>query len=157
MKKTTLSLIASLIACSTLFSSVSWADGPGDQRWQQHGGDQHQDHGRGPDHGGDRGPDHGNNRGPDRGPDHHDRYADHRGPDGHHDGDHFAWNGHDFRRGHPMPPEYRGPHYRVDDWRERRLPEPPRGEYWSYVDGNYVLIAAATGVITSLLLNGAFN
>ena len=73
MKKTTLSLIASLIACSTLFSSVSWADGPGDQRWQQHGGDQHQDHGRGPDHGGDRGPDHGNNRGPDRGPDHHDR------------------------------------------------------------------------------------
>jgi Predicted integral membrane protein len=56
-----------------------------------------------------------------------------------------------------MPPEFRGPHYRVDDWRERRLPEPPRGEYWSYIDGNYVLIAAATGVITSLLLNGAFN
>lgn len=56
-----------------------------------------------------------------------------------------------------MPPEYRGPHYRVDDWRARRLPEPPRGQYWSYIDGNYVLIAAATGVITSLILSNAFN
>ncbi|ORM68431.1 RcnB family protein [Pantoea rwandensis] len=154
MKKTTLSLIASLIACSTLFSAASWADGPGDQHWQPRGGDQHQDHGHGPDHGGDRGP----NRGPDNhGHDNHGGYADHRMSDGQREGDHFAWNGHDFRRGHPMPPEFRGPHYRVDDWRERRLPEPPRGEYWSYVDGNYVLIAAATGVITSLLLNGAFN
>lgn len=144
MKKTTITLIASLIACSTLVSGIARADGPGDQHWQPHGGDRHQGHAA------DRGPDRGNNRGPD----HHDRHADR---DRRHSGDHFAWNGHDFRRGHPMPPEYRGPRYRVDDWRERRLPEPPRGEYWSYIDGNYVLIAAATGVITSLLLNGAFN
>lgn len=150
MKKTTLSVIASLIACSTLFSGVSWADGPGDHhdtRWQQHGGDRHEDHGRGP-----------QGHSPDRGPggDHHaggPRYDDHHGGGR----DHFAWNGHDFRRGHPVPHEYRGPHYRVDNWRERRLPPPPRGEYWSYIDGNYVLIAAATGVITSLIFNGAFN
>lgn len=163
MKKTTLTLIASFIACSTLFSSVSWADGPGDQRWQSHGGDQHQDHGRGPDHGGDRGPDRGDNhdrghdhdRGP--GPDRHDHYADHRMPEGHRGGDRFAWGGHDFRRGYPAPPEFRGPHYRVDDWRDRGLYEPPRGEHWAYIDGNYVLVAAATGIITAILLNGAFN
>ncbi|MDU6077967.1 MAG: RcnB family protein [Pantoea sp.] len=127
MKKTTLRVIATFIACSSLISTLSWADGPGDhhgQPWQQHDGNRHD---------GDRHDDRGRGR------------------------DHFAWNGHDFRRGHPMPHEYRGPHYRVDDWRERRLPEPPRGEYWSYIDGNYVLIAAATGIITSLILGNAFN
>jgi len=150
MKKTTLRVIATFIACSSLISTVSWADGPGDhhgQPWQQQGGDRHNDRhderGHGP-----------QGHGPDRdhfaGGPRHDRHDD-RGRD------HFAWNGHDFRRGHPMPQEYRGPHYRVDDWRARRLPEPPRGEYWSYIDGNYVLIAAATGVITSLILSNAFN
>ncbi|POW58325.1 hypothetical protein C3408_08030 [Candidatus Pantoea alvi] len=150
MKKTTLRVIATFIACSSLISTVSWADGPGDhhgQPWQQHDGDRHDDRDRGP-HG------HGPDRGPDR-----DRFAGNPHRDRHddRDRDHFAWNGHDFRRGHPMPHEYRGPHYRVDDWRERRLPEPPRGEYWSYIDGNYVLIAAATGIITSLILGNAFN
>ena len=147
MKKTTLRVIATFIACSSLISTVSWADGPGDhhgQPWQQHGGDRHDDRGHGP-----------QSHGPDRAPG-HDRHD--AGPRGDRGGrDHFAWNGHDFRRGHPMPPEYRGPHYRVDDWRARRLPEPPRGQYWSYIDGNYVLIAAATGVITSLILSNAFN
>ncbi|ADU68364.1 RcnB family protein [Pantoea sp. At-9b] len=164
MKKTTLTLVASLIACSTLISSASWADGPGDQRWQQHGGNQHQDHGNGPDRGGNSGPDHGNNRGPDRGADRgpgpgrgNDHYAGRPMPEGHHGGDRFAWNGHDFRRGYPAPPEFRGPHYRVDDWRGHGLYAPPRGEYWSYIDGNYVLVAAATGIITAILLNNAFN
>jgi len=155
MKKTTLRVIATFIACSSLISTVSWADGPGDhhgQPWQQHDGDRrdgdrHDDRGRGPQgHGPDRGPQHDRFAGGPRGDRHEDR-----------DRDHFAWNGHDFRRGHPMPHEYRGPHYRVDDWRARRLPEPPRGEYWSYVDGNYVLIAAATGIITSLIIGNAFN
>ena len=153
MKKTTLSLIASLIACSTLFSGVTWAEGPGDQRWQSHGGDHHQDGGRGPERGPDRGDHHDRGHGPDR----HDRYADHRMPEGHHGGDRFAWRGHDFRRGYAAPPEFRGPHYRVDDWRDRGLYQPPRGEHWAYIDGNYVLVAAATGIITAILLNGAFN
>lgn len=150
MRKTTLSVIASLIACSTLFSGFARADGPGDHhdsRWQQHGGDRHDDRGRGPQgHGYDRGP--GGYRHA-QGPQHGAHHNDGR--------DHFAWNGHDFRRGHPVPHAYRGPHYRVDNWRERHLPPPPRGQYWSYIDGNYVLIAAATGVITSLILNSAFN
>lgn len=136
MKKTTLTLIVSLLTCSTLFSAASRADGPGDhqgQQWERHGGgDRHDDHGRGPDHGGPRG--------------------DHRN-----DHDHFAWNGHDFRRGHAVPHEYRGDRYRVDDWHDRGLREPPRGEHWAYIDGNYVLIAAATGVITSLILGNALH
>jgi len=153
MKKTTLRVIATFIACSSLISTVSWADGPGDhhgQQWQQHDGDRHDDRGRGPQGHGPQG------HGPERAPG-HDRFAG--GPRDNHRGDrdHFAWNGHDFRRGHPMPQEYRGSHYRVDDWRARRLPEPPRGEYWSYIDGNYVLIAAATGIITSLIFSNAFN
>lgn len=140
MKKTTTLLLASLITCSTMVSGMARADGPGDPRWQPHG----EAGGPGPHH----------SRGP----------AGHHGPDrdrgreeARRHGDYFAWNGHDFRRGRPVPPEFRGPHYRVDDWREHHLPAPPRGEYWSNIDGNYVLIAAATGVITSLILNGAFN
>lgn len=34
---------------------------------------------------------------------------------------------------------------------------PPEGHHWSYIDGNYVLIAAATGIITSILVSGALG
>ena len=160
MKKTTLTVIASLFAYSTLFSHTALADAPGDghgQRWQQ--GEQS----------------HADNRGHDRDKGHDERGRDHdrdydrdkghddRGNKGwHNDGpradrDHFAWNGHDFRRGHPIPAEYRGDRYRINDWHDRGLREPPRGEHWAYIDGNYVLIAAATGVITSLILSSAFH
>lgn len=143
MKKTTLTVIASLFACSTLFSHTVLADGPGDghgQRWQQ--GDQS----------------HADNRGHDRDKGHDDRGNNGRHNDGPRaDRDHFAWNGHDFRRGHPIPAEYRGDRYRINDWHDRGLREPPRGEHWAYIDGNYVLIAAATGVITSLILSSALN
>ncbi|MDL4915356.1 MAG: RcnB family protein [Enterobacterales bacterium endosymbiont of Blomia tropicalis] len=148
MKKTTLSLIASLLACSTLFSGTTWADGPGghhEQSWQQQreGGGHHEDRGRGP------GP--ANQRHDNR----HDQGG--RSPEHRNNRDHFAWNGHDFRRGHVVPHEYRDNIYRVNDWHERGLREPPRGEYWAYIDGNYVLIAAATGIITSLILSNAFH
>ena len=39
----------------------------------------------------------------------------------------------------------------------RSLPPPPEGHHWSYIDGNYVLIAAATGIITSILVSGALG
>ncbi|ARF49276.1 hypothetical protein DSJ_07935 [Pantoea stewartii subsp. stewartii DC283] len=71
--------------------------------------------------------------------------------------DRFAWEGHEFRRGRPVPREYCGDRYRIDDWRERGLREPPEGQHWADIDGNYVLIAAATGIITSLILNNAFH
>lgn len=67
---------------------------------------------------------------------------------------HFSYRGHNFERGRSVPDEFRGPSYRVDDWRGRGLPSPPRGQHWAYIDGNYLLVAATTGIITSLILNG---
>ena len=101
------------------------------------------------------------------GPDaHHQGDHDQRGPDrrGHddrhqarHEQDHFAWRGNDFRKGHPAPAPFRGDEYRVRDWSDRGLPPPPEGHHWPYIDGNYVLIAAATGIITSILVSGALG
>jgi len=150
MKKTTLALLMTLFS-GTLFSTVTQAEGPPGQEWHHQGG--HEGRG-GPDRGG---PDHGADRGPDRG---HGDFRGHEGhgPDHHfEERDRFAWQGHEFHRGQPLPPRFRGHDYRVDDWRARGLHEPPRGERWAYIDGNYVLIAAATGVITSILLNSAFH
>ena len=39
------------------------------------------------------------------------------------------------------------------DWRSRHLRRPPRGYEWREVDGNYVLAAAATGIIASIIAN----
>lgn len=112
------------------------------------------------------GPDH-DGHAPQGGPDaHHQGDHDQRGPDrdGHdkrdqarHEQDHFAWRGNDFRKGHPAPAPFRGDEYRVRDWSDRGLPPPPEGHHWSYIDGNYVLIAAATGIITSILVSGALS
>jgi len=145
MKKTTLTLILGVFTASSFFSTLSYADGP--QREWHPQGEEHHDRGNhsGPDHHDNRGFDHHDNRGPD----HHERFRE--------DHDHFAWRGHDFRRGRPLPPDFRGREYRIDDWHRRGLYEPPRGAYWSYIDGNYVLIAAATGIITSIILNNALG
>lgn len=147
MKKTTLALLIAVFSASSLFSTVTQADVPPGQAWHHQGG--HEGHG-GP---GDRDRP---GRGPDRGPD----FDSHRGhgPDRHfEERDRFAWQGHEFHRGQPLPPRFRGNDYRVNDWHARGLHEPPRGERWASIDGNYVLIAAATGVITSILLNNAFH
>ena len=141
MKKTTLTLMMGIFAAGSIFPTLSYADGPGHH-------------------------DNGNHRGPihhvQRAPVHHapiHRAPVHHAPAYHgnpHHG-HFSWQGHDFRRGHPLPARYRGHGYRVDDWRGRGLYEPPRGSYWSYINGNYVLVAAATGIITSIILNNALG
>jgi Ni/Co efflux regulator RcnB len=145
MKK--LIALAVMVACGlTPLAQAHDHHGPDDRGPQQHQGtrDDHRDH---RDHGG---PDH---RGP-QGDRRHDS-----GPDRHqmHERDHFAWRGHDFRKGHPMPHGFHDDGYRVSDWRGRGLPAPPSGHHWSYIDGNYVLIAAATGVVASILLSGALN
>ncbi|WP_313654554.1 RcnB family protein [Pantoea sp.] len=153
MKRTTLTLIASLLTCSTLFSQATWADGhpmPVPPQNSDRGPDSH-DHN--PNRGRDN-PGHGDRKLHDQGREHHE---DHSRRNRDHARDHFAWQGDDFRRGHPVPPEYRGDRYRVADWHERGLREPPRGYHWADIDGNYVLIAAATGVITALVLNSAMN
>jgi Ni/Co efflux regulator RcnB len=60
--------------------------------------------------------------------------------------------GPDFRRGGYLAREYRGRAYEVD-YREHRLSRPPYGHRWVQVGADYVLIAIATGVITSIILN----
>ncbi|PIJ48812.1 hypothetical protein BL250_02365 [Erwinia sp. OLTSP20] len=151
MKKTTLAFVISLFTANALFATSSRADGPQhdqDPRWQpSHGQDNHRGSQPGAGH--------------DNRPAVHAQPVDarehHQPPRGHYqERDHFAWQGHDFRRGHPVPPDYRDG-YRVDDWRERGLRQPPEGEHWAYIDGNYVLIAAATGIITSIILSSALH
>ncbi len=126
-------LIALTLVMASAMTSLAWADVPenngGPQPWeQQHHGDQAQ------------------------GRDQH-----HYDPQRMHEGSRFASYGNEFRRGHPAPVRFRGAEYQVNDWRDRGLPPPPDGQHWSYIDGNYVLIAAATGVITAIILNGALN
>lgn len=63
-------------------------------------------------------------------------------------GRHEGW----YKRGGHVPAEYRRGSYVVTDWRSRRLREPPRGyEYVRSDNGEYLLIAAATGVIASII------
>lgn len=139
MKKIKTQIAITLIACSTLFSALSQAEGPGGPRWNTHESQ------------------HASGREADRRGPGDERRGERAGPEGHHHADRFASQGHEFRRGQPMPPAYRGAGYRVDNWRDRGLTAPPRGEHWAFIDGNYVLVAAATGIITAILLNGAFD
>lgn len=136
-------MVITLIATSTCLPMASYAEnhgGPQHQQWRQQG------------HGGPRGHEgHGGHGG-------HDNRG-RPGPGNFHGGgrDHFAWNGHNFRRGYPAPARYRGDRYRINDWRQRGLYAPPYGDHWAYVNGNYVLIAAATGIITSIIISNALN
>ncbi len=61
----------------------------------------------------------------------------------------------DWHRGDRLPMEYRDRNYTVDDWRQHGLSAPPRGYQWVGVNGDYVLAAIATGVITSIIMSGA--
>ena len=158
--------LAIILSCA--LTSVSWADGPGgnnhgqQQVWQQDAGrggpdGNRQQGAQANNHQGNNHQGNGDNRGPDRGDKGRGGQAHDSRPQARHEQDHFAWNGHDFRKGQPAPERFRGNDYRINDWNDRGLPAPPRGQHWSYIDGNYVLIAAATGIITSILINGALN
>jgi Ni/Co efflux regulator RcnB len=58
----------------------------------------------------------------------------------------------DWHRGDRLRPDYRGPQHIVDDWRAQDLQPPPSGYQWVQVNGDFVLAAIATGVISSILL-----
>lgn len=58
----------------------------------------------------------------------------------------------EFHRGGYISREYRNRAYEVD-YREHRLSPPPMGHRWVQVGADYVLIAIATGVIASIILN----
>ncbi|HEY8005011.1 MAG TPA: RcnB family protein [Phenylobacterium sp.] len=59
---------------------------------------------------------------------------------------HYAW-----RRGAYVPAPYRG--YYVQDWGYYGLRPPPPGYRWIYADGNFVLMAVATGLIADVLVH----
>jgi len=97
-----------------------------------------------------------------------DRHDDRRGNDrrdDRHASDHDRW-GHqvDTRRGYgpdhryyigkTLPREYRQRTYVVDDWRGHQLRQPPRGYHWVQSGTDYLLVAVATGLIASAIVNG---
>lgn len=122
-------LVASTGVMSTLASADPWQDQNG-----RHGQQQNWDHGPNRDHGRDRGP------GPQFDQNRYQHYRDHS-------------NGGSWQRGDRLPPNYRGASHRVNDWRGRGLPPPPRGHRWVQANGQYILVAVATGVIASILLH----
>jgi Ni/Co efflux regulator RcnB len=126
-------IICALAAASLSLGSLpSFAD--------DHGHDH--DHERGHDH--DRGHD---NRHGDRHDDHHDardQRADHY---------YYGARGPEWHRGGRIPAQYRSRQYVVNDWRGHHLHAPPRGYQWVQVGGDYVMVAIATGIIATLLIN----
>lgn len=59
---------------------------------------------------------------------------------------------HNWVKGTRVPPQYRTPHYVVNDWRRHGLKTPPRGYQWVQYGSDYLLVAIATGVISQLIL-----
>ncbi|MDQ1833673.1 RcnB family protein [Massilia scottii] len=112
------------------------------ERHERHERDRHHDR-RGDRHHDRRGDRHHDRRG--------DRYDSPRG--GYQAYDHGPSRRHHFRRGAYLDHQYRGSSYVVSDWRSRRLSAPPRGAHWVHANGDYALVAIATGLITQVLLN----
>jgi Ni/Co efflux regulator RcnB len=58
-----------------------------------------------------------------------------------------------MRRGERLSQYDRADYYVVNDWRSRRLHAPQRGYHWVQSGNDYALVAIATGIIASVLLN----
>ncbi|KAA8731637.1 RcnB family protein [Acinetobacter qingfengensis] len=66
---------------------------------------------------------------------------------------HNSHNKQQFKRGQRLPKQYyQNKRYYVQDWRKEGLRQPPKGHRWVEVDGRYLLVSVATGVIASILL-----
>ena len=126
-----LALLASVPLAMTTTAAVA------QDQDHDHGRDHHDDHDRG--HYQDR--DHGNDR------------DDHGWRDDHHDhGRHVGWDRH-YRRGEYLPERYRVREYYVDDYARYHLYAPPPGHRWVRGDdGEFVLVAIATGLIVTELV-----
>lgn len=61
-----------------------------------------------------------------------------------------AWRA-SWRRGGYVPAPYRT--FYVQDWGYYGLRPPPPGYRWVYADGNFVMMALATGLIADVILN----
>ena len=57
-----------------------------------------------------------------------------------------------YRKGYRLPPHAHG--VVVRDYRGHGLHKAPRGHEWRSIDGRYLLVAIATGVITDIVING---
>ncbi|MFC3652922.1 RcnB family protein [Dyella humi] len=98
--------------------------------------DHDHDHGWQDDHGHDH--DHGHDR------DDHGRYDDR-----HDHGRHEGWDRH-YGRGEYLPERYRGREYYIDDYARYHLYAPRPDQRWIRGDdGQFVLVAVATGLIVS--------
>jgi Ni/Co efflux regulator RcnB len=93
-------------------------------------------------------------RGPDRGPyPFPDRYRGYnRDPGYYRDRD-------DYYRDDYPPRFERGAYFRdrgyvVSNWDSYRLHRPPRGYHWVYADGQFLLVAIASGLIADIILFG---
>jgi Ni/Co efflux regulator RcnB len=150
-------LIPALIVAS--ISSVAVAQDRGDRGRDDNNRGDNMQRGNDDHRGGDRGDNRFNdNRGNQyRGNDNHDnrdnRGNDFRGPRPQMAHDRGAGPRHDLRQGGRLPSQYRNRQYVVNDWRGHHLNAPPRGYQWVQTGGDYVLVAAATGLIASILLS----
>ncbi|MEW9572901.1 RcnB family protein [Rhodanobacter sp. Si-c] len=81
----------------------------------------------------------------------HDNNGHHQSSSVMHDrGAHEGW----YKKGGVMPNDYRNNRYVVSDWRSEHLREPPQGYHWVRSDnGDFLLVAVTTGVISSILLS----
>lgn len=52
-----------------------------------------------------------------------------------------------FNIGDTVPAMYRTEEYNIKQWQLRHLPAPDAGSHWTYMGGNYVLIADADGKV----------
>jgi Ni/Co efflux regulator RcnB len=108
-------------------NAYSQRDRHGDDRWQNDRRDNRRD---------DRRDGNSQEGGWGRGSDFHSGY-DGWGPD------------HNMHRGDRLPSRYRNHQYVVDNYRAHHLSAPPRGHQWVQVGADYLLVAAATGLIVS--------
>ena len=126
-------IVSAMLAALAAYSVSAYAQDRHAQN--EHGAQQQGQRGNNERHDNDRRDIHGH---PDKGPQH----AGNRG----------AGPRHDLHKGNRVPTAYRNKQHYVSDWRGRHLSAPPRGHQWVQVDGDYVLMAVATGLITQLIL-----
>jgi len=84
-----------------------------------------------------------------------DRYSDYRRDDRRDRRDDRAYynSARRWHEGERIESRYRDRAYYVNDWDHHHLRRPPRGHVWVQVGGDYVLMAVATGIIASIILN----
>ena len=61
-----------------------------------------------------------------------------------------------YRVGGRLPEHYRSQYYYVNNWRSYHLQPPPYDYGWVNVDGDFILVALATGLIAEVILNNGY-